>query len=157
VVCAFFSDEAIRVDTRALYRISLILGIIVLISSVVAVREIHTEERGMELALIAGLAAGGFFLITGLVGVLTERPMTEEEEEEKLAIQQLTSDRPVISVSAAIGIYVVVLAVIGGVIVGIASKDSGAGIQTFIAGLILGGVIYGVGVLLGHRPVEEEG
>lgn len=144
-------------DTRALFRISLILGLVVLICSVVAVREIHTEERGIELLMIAGIAAGGFFLITGLTGVLTERPMTEEDEQERLAAQQLTSGRPLVSVSTAIGIYVLVLAIIAGMIVGIASDDSGAGIQTFIAGLILGGVIYGAGVLLGHRPVEEEG
>jgi len=144
------------VDTRALFRISLILGVIVLISSVVAVRELRTDERGIELLMIAGIAAGGFFLITGLTGVLTQRPMTEEEEE-TLPVQPVTSGRPIVSVSTAIGIYVLILAVIAGTIVGIASKDSGAGIQTFIAGLILGGVIYGVGVLLGHRPVGEEG
>jgi hypothetical protein len=145
------------VDSRALYRISLILGIIVLASSVFAVRQLHTDDRGLELALITGIAAGGFFLIAGLTGVLTERPMTEEEEEEALAVQQLTSERPAISVSAAMGIYVVVISIIGAVIVGIALDDVGAAVQTFLAGLILGGVIYGAGVLLGHRPVEEEG
>jgi uncharacterized membrane protein len=145
------------VDTRALYRISLILGIVVLIGSVIAVREFPTEERGVEMAMIAGIAAGAFFFIAGLAGVLAERPMTEEEEEEALAIQQLTNERPVISVAAAMGIYVLVLSVIGSTIVGIALDDFGAAVQTFLAGLILGGVIYGVGVLLGHRPVEEEG
>jgi hypothetical protein len=145
------------VDTRALFRISLILGIIVLVSSVIAVREFHTDDRGIELAMIAGIAAGGFFLIAGLTGVLTEQPMTEEEEEEALAVQQLTSERPAISVSAAMGIYVLILSVIGAIIVGIALDDVGAAVQTFLAGLILGGVIYGAGVLLGHRPVEEEG
>jgi hypothetical protein len=145
------------VDTRALFRISLILGIIVLIGSVFAVRQFHTEERGVELAMIAGIAAGGFFLIAGLTGVLAERPMTEEEEEDALAVQQLTNERPAISVSAAMGIYVLVLSVIGSAIVGIALDDFGAAIQTFVAGLILGGVVFGVGALLGHRPVEEEG
>jgi hypothetical protein len=145
------------VDTRALFRISLILGIIVLVGSVIAVRQFHTEERGVELAMIAGIAAGGFFLIAGLTGVLTERPMTEDEEEEALAVQQLTSERPVVSVWAAMGIYMLVLSVIGAVIVGIALDDFGAAVQTFLAGLILGGVVYGVGTLLGHRPIEEEG
>jgi hypothetical protein len=143
------------VDTRALFRTSLILGIIVSVSALIAVRTIHTEERGMELALIAAMAAGGFFFISGLVGVLNERPMTEEEEEEALAVQRVTSTRPPISVSAAIGIYVLVLAVVAGLIVGIALRDAGAGIQTFTAGMILGGVIWGLGLVLGHRPVEE--
>jgi hypothetical protein len=145
------------VDTRALFRISLILGVIVLIGSVIAVREFHTEERGVELAMIAGIAAGAFFFIAGLAGVLTERPMTEDEEEEALAVQQLTNERPAVSVWAAMGIYVLVLSIIGSVIVGIALDDAGAAVQTFVAGLILGGVIYGVGTLLGHRPIEEEG
>ncbi|MGE3601735.1 MAG: hypothetical protein AB7N70_40070 [Dehalococcoidia bacterium] len=145
-------------DTRALFRISLVLGIIVLVSSVIAVREFHTEDRGLELALIAGIAAGGFFLITGLAGVLAHPPRTEEEEAEAAAVQQLTSERPAISVTAAMGLYVLVLSVIGAIIVGIALDDFGAGIQTFVAGLILGGVIYGAGLLLGLRPtVEEEG
>lgn len=142
-------------DTRALFRISLILGIVVLASAVIAVRSVHTEERGMELTLIAGIAIGGFFLISGLIGVLHEPPLTAEEEEEALAVQQVTATRPPISVATAVGIYVLILAVIAGVIVGIAADDSGAGIQTFTAGLILGGVIWGLGVLLGHRPVEE--
>lgn len=144
-------------DTRALFRISLILGVIVLVGSVIAVRQFHTDARGVELAMIAGMVAGGFFLIAGLTGVLTERPMTEEEEEEALAVQQLTNERPVVSVSAAMGIYVLILSIIGSVIVGIALDDVGAAVQTFVAGLILGGVIFGVGTLLGHRPIEEEG
>lgn len=142
-------------DTRALFRTSLILGIIVSVSALIAVRSIRTEERGMELALIAAMAAGGFFFISGLVGVLNERPMTAEEEEEALAVQRVTSTRPPIAVSTAIGIYVVVLAVVAGLIVGIALRDAGAGIQTFTAGMILGGVIWGLGLVLGHRPVEE--
>jgi hypothetical protein len=143
------------VDTRALFRISLILGIIISVSALIAVRSIHTEERGMELALIAAMAVGGFFFISGLVGVLHEPPMTEEEEEEALAVQRVTSTRPPISVSAAVAIYVLVLTVVAGLVVGIALRDAGAGIQTFTAGMILGGVIWGLGLVLGHRPVEE--
>lgn len=142
-------------DTRALFRISFLLGIVVLAASLIAVRTIHTEEQGMILALIAGMAAGGFFLITGLVGILNERPLAEDEEEEALAVQQVTATRPPVSVTTAVGIYVLILAAIAGLIVGIAQRDAGAGIQTFTFGLILGGVIWGLGVLLGHRPVEE--
>jgi hypothetical protein len=142
------------VDTRALFRISFLLGIVILTASLIATRTIHTEERGMILALIAGMAIGGFFLISGLVGILNERPLTEEEEE-ALAVQQVTATRPPISVTTAVGIYVLILAAVAGLIAGIAFRDAGAGIQTFTFGLILGGVIWGLGVLLGHRPVEE--
>lgn len=142
-------------DLRALNRLSLITGILILLGTIVAIREMHTEERGIELLLIAGLAVGAFLTIVGLVNVLLEPPTTAEEEEDERAEETLRTDRPV-SITTAIGAYILVLAVVSGIIVGIATGDAGFGIQTFTFGLILGGVIWGLGVLLGHRPVEEE-
>jgi hypothetical protein len=141
-------------DLRALNRLSLTAGILILLGTIVAIREMHAEERGIEVLLIAGLAIGAFLTIVGLVNVLMEPPARVEEEEEP-AEELLPAGRPV-SITTAIGAYILVLAVISGIIVGIAADDPGAGIQTFTFGLILGGVIWGLGVLLGHRPVEEE-
>jgi len=141
-------------DLRALNRLSLVTGILILLCTIVAIRQMHTEERGIEVLLIAGLAIGAFFTIVGLVNVLMESPVRDDEELEP-ADEPVRAGRPV-SVAAALGAYIVVLSVVAGIIVGIASDDAGAGIQTFTFGLILGGVIWGLGVLLGHRPVEEE-
>jgi hypothetical protein len=115
---------------------------------------VHTEEAGMIFVMVATLAIGGFLAISGLVGVLTAPSMTREEAEEALIDAQERAGRP-ISVSSAIAIYVLFLAVVAALIVGIATRDTGAGIQTFTFGLILGGVVWGLGLLLGHRPVEE--
>ena len=141
-------------DLRALNRLSLVTGILILLCTIVAIRQMHTEERGIELLLIAGLAIGAFLTIVGLVNVLMEPPVRADEEDEP-AEEPTPAGRP-ISITAAIGGYIVVLSVVAGIIVGIASGDAGFGIQTFTFGLILGGVIWGLGVLLGHRPVEEE-
>ena len=141
-------------DLRALNRLSLIAGILILLGTIVAIREMHTEERGIEVLLIAGLAIGAFLTIVGLVNVLLEPPVVAEEEEADLAEEPLPTGRPV-SIAAAIGGYILVLSLVAGIIVGVAADDAGFGIQTFTFGLILGGVIWGLGVLLGHRPVEE--
>lgn len=144
-------------DTRALARLSLVAGILVLIAAVVLVRRVHTEEQGMELVFVGALAVGGFLTISGLAGVLTQQPMTEAEEDAWLAEQEMrTGAGRAPSVSTAIGIYLMVLSVVAGVIVGVAAEDAGAGIQTFTFGLILGGVIWGLGLLLGYRPAEDE-
>ncbi|MGH2584610.1 MAG: hypothetical protein ACRDJE_06820 [Dehalococcoidia bacterium] len=141
-------------STRALSRIGLVVGLLVAIAAIITIREYRTEERGVELALVGALAAGGFMLISGLVGVLSQQPMTEEEEEEQLAAEQTAAGRTP-SVATAIGLYMLALAAIAAVIVGIVVDDTGAAIQTFTFGLILGAAVYGLGVLLGHRPVEE--
>ena len=143
-------------DLRALYRTSLAAGILISIASLVVIRRVHTEDRGMEVLLIAGLAIGAFLTIVGLVNVLMEPPLPAEEDDEAAALadERIPRGRPV-SVATAIGIYIVVLSVIAAFVVGVAAKDAGAGIQTFTFGLILGGVIWGLGVLLGHRPIEE--
>ena len=140
-------------DTRALKRLSLWTGIIVLLTALVLVRRVHTEERALELVLIIALAVGAFLTISGIVGVLTEPPRPAPEENDEATIGPVTG-RP-ISVTTAVGIYLLVLAVIAGVVVGIASDDVGAGVQTFTFGLILGAVVWGLGLLLGYRPVEE--
>jgi hypothetical protein len=142
------------VDTRALKRLSLIVGILILIGSIIAVRQFRTEDSGLEVLLIAGLAIGGLLLLSGLFGVISEPPMTEEEEEAALAAEQVASGRPM-SVSTAMGLYLLVLSVLAGIVVGVASGDLGFGIQAFTFGLILSGVVYGLGVLLGYRPAEE--
>ena len=141
-------------DPRALKRLSLMLGVLVLLTSLFLTRRIHTEERGMELVLIAAMAIGAFFTISGLIGVLTEPPRTELEEEEEFVPAAVRTGRGP-SLATAFGVYLLILAVIAGIVVGIATDDAGAGIQTFTFGLILGGVIYGLGVLLGYRPAEE--
>jgi hypothetical protein len=143
------------VDVRAFYRICLALGLLLAIASLVVIRRMQTDSVGVQALLVAGLAAGICLFVSGLVGVLAEQPITEEEEEAALAEEQVHARRPV-SIATAVGIYIVALAAIAGVVVGIAFHDPGPGIQTFTFGLILGGVIWGLGVLLGYRPVEEE-
>ena len=142
-------------DQRALNRVSLIAGLLIAIASLVTIRRYHTDETGVQFLLVAGLAIGACLFIVGLVNLLMEPPVTPEEDEEALAETEVRRGRPV-SVATAIGAYLLALAVITAVIVGIAMNDAGAGIQTFTFGLILGGAIWGLGVLLGHRPVEEE-
>ena len=141
-------------DPRALKRVSLMLGVLVVLTGLFLTRRIHTEERGMELVLIAAMAIGAFFTISGLIGVLTEPPRSEAEDEEEFVPAEVRSGRGP-SLATAFGVYLLILAVIAGIVVGIAADDAGAGIQTFTFGLILGGVIYGLGLLLGYRPVEE--
>ena len=142
-------------DLRALRRLLLIVGIVVLIASVITARRVHTEERAMEVALIAAIAAGAFLTISGLIGVLTEPPapaaVAYDETAEPTALPEARGP----SLGVAIGVYLFVLALLAGIIVGIAARDAGAGIQTFTFGLILGAIIFGIGYMLGHRPVEE--
>lgn len=140
-------------NTRALHWVSLWVGILLTIVALVMIRQTHTEERAMELAMIAALAIGGFLLISGLIGTLTEppRPAFADDEPDDLPAQ----GRPV-SVSTAIGVYLFAIAVIAGIVVGIFAEDVGAAIQTFTFGVILGGVIWGLGLLLGYRPAEDD-
>jgi hypothetical protein len=139
---------------RALNRLSLIAGILILIGTLITIRNVHTEDRGMEVLFVAGLAIGAFLLIVGLVNVLMEPSLTPEEEEGLLLEEDLHARRPP-SVTTAIAVFILVLAAIAGVVVGVATGDSGYGIQTFTFSLIFGGVIWGLGLLLGYRPVEE--
>ena len=141
-------------DPRALKRLSLILGVLVLVSGLFVTRRVHTDERGMELVLIALMAVGAFLTISGLIGVLTEPPRAALDEDEEVVAPALRTGRAP-SLATAFGLYLLILSVIAGIVVGIATDDAGAGIQTFTFGLILGGVIYGLGVLLGYRPAEE--
>jgi hypothetical protein len=143
------------VDQRALNRVSLIAGLLIAIASLVTIRRYHTDETGVQFLLVAGLAIGGCLFIVGLVNMLMEPPVTPEEEDEALAEAEVRRGRPV-SIATAVGVYLLALSAIAAVVVGIALNDVGAGIQTFTFGLILGGVIWGLGVLLGYRPVEEE-
>jgi hypothetical protein len=143
------------VHLRALNRVSLIAGLLVLIGTVVAIRNVHTEDRGVEVLFVTGLAVGAFLLIVGLVNVLMEPSLTPEEEEDALLEEDLHARRP-LSITSAIATLILVLSVVAGTIVGVATGDSGYGIQTFTFSLIFGGVIWGLGLLLGHRPVEEE-
>jgi hypothetical protein len=142
------------VDSRALGRVSLILGTIVLIVSVVVAARSHISERNEQVLLVAALSAGVFLTVAGLASWLSEKPITQAEEERQLALAQEESGRTP-NVSKAVAIYLLVLTLITGVIVGVATGDTGAGIQTFTFGLILSGVVWGLGVLLGYRPAEE--
>ena len=142
-------------DTRALGRLSLIVGLIILIASAFVTARTHFDESAEQLLLVLALALGIFLLLAGLINVLSERPLSVEEEEEELAEVQVFSGKPP-SIATALGIYILVLSLVAGVIVGVMTEDVGAGIQTFTFGLILSGAIAGIGLLLGYRPTAEE-
>ena len=139
-------------DTRALGRLSLIVGLIILIASAFVTARTHFDESAEQLLLVLALALGIFLLLAGLVNVLSERPLSVEEE---LAEVQVFSGKPP-SIATALGIYILVVSLVAGVIVGVMTEDVGAGIQTFTFGLILSGAIAGIGLLLGYRPTAEE-
>ena len=133
----------------------LLSGILITAAAMIVTARMHAEERALEILLIAAMAIGLFLVIAGLIGILTEPPRPSDEfalDEE--AATPLAARRPP-SIATALGVYLFILAVIAGIVVGVAQDDAGAGIQTFSFGLILGGVIAGIGFLLGHRPVEE--
>lgn len=139
-------------NVRALARLLLIAGSLILFSSLVMARIWHTEDRTNEVMIIAAIALGAFLTITGLNATVTEpepAPMMDEADEPVVAGAGPSAVR------IAIGVYLFVLAIAAGIVVGVAQGDSGAGIQTFTAGVIFGGVIFGIGFMLGHRPAEE--
>lgn len=141
---------------RALKRLMLIVGVLVLAGSLAATRRVHADERVIEVTLIAGMAIGLFLAISGLLGVLTEPSETAEQreaEELQLAEERAAGRGP--TVAAAIGSYLLLVALVLGAVVGIAQNDIGVAIQTFTAALILGGVIVGIGLMLAYRPAEE--
>jgi hypothetical protein len=145
------------VSVPALKRLMLAVGILVLLVSLIIVRRVHTAEPVIEAAFIAALAAGVFFSAAGLIGVLTEPPETPDEREgEELALAEERAAGHGPTIGAAMGGYLLVIALIVAGVVGIAQNDIGAAIQTFTAALVLGGVIFGIGWLLAYRPPVEE-
>ena len=60
-----------------------------------------TDDQGMEVLFVAGLAIGAFLLIVGVVNVLLEPSLTPEEEEELLLEEDLHARRP-FSITTAI-------------------------------------------------------
>jgi FtsH-binding integral membrane protein len=143
------------IDMRALGRISLTLGTLGLIATAVVAARYHVSERDEQLLLVAALSAGVFLTVAGLASWLSEKPLTEAEEERQLALAQEQAGGPP-SATKAVAVYILVLSIVTGVIVGVATDDVGSGIQTFTFGLILSGVIWGLGVLLGYRPPRNE-
>lgn len=140
----------------ALKRLMLVVGILVLLVSLITVRRVHTTEPAVEAAFIAALAFGVFLSAIGLIGVLTEPHETlDQRDDEELALAEERAAGRGPTVAAAMGGYLLVIALIVAGIVGIAQDDIGAAIQTFTAALVLGGVIFGVGWVLAYRPVEE--
>ena len=140
----------------ALKRLMLVGGILVLLVSLIVVRRVHTTEPVIEAAFIAALAAGVFLSAVGLIGVLTEpRETQEQREDEELALADERAAGRGPTIAAAMGGYLLVVALIVAGVVGIAQDDIGAAIQTFTAALVLGGVVFGVGWLLAYRPAEE--
>ena len=139
------------IDARALGRVSLMIGVLVLIAATVVAARSHIAERNEQVLLVAALSIGVFLTVCGLLSWLSEKPLTEAEEERQIALAQQESVRTP-SVSKAIAIYLLAVSVITGVIVGAATGDPGAGIQSFPFGLILSGAVWGLGVLFGYRP-----
>jgi hypothetical protein len=144
------------VDTRALKRLLLWVGIPIMIAAFILMRRVHADTRGMELALIGLFTLGAFLTLSGLLGTLTEPPRTEDELAEDAAARSAAEPTRAPSVATAMGAYILVLAAVAGAVVGVAQSDAGAGIQTFTYGVILGGVVFGLGYLLGHRPAAGE-
>lgn len=145
-------------DTRALKRLLLLVGVPIMIAAVILMRRVRAESAAMEYLLIALLALGAFLAISGLVGTLTEPPVPDDAFDDASPLSRAGDTLPPRppAVAAAMGMYVVLLAIVAGIIVGVAQGDAGVGIQTFTFGIILGGIIFGVGYLLGHRPAAEE-
>lgn len=139
-------------NTRALRRLTLALGIVILVAAVVVVRRVPAETRADQWLQIAALTLGAFLLICGVITTITEPPPTAEEREQVYGLPTRAVRRS--AVNTIIGLYVGFLAIVAGAVVGIATGDVGAGIQTFTYGAIVGGILVGVGVLLGHRPSE---
>ena len=142
-------------EPRALRRVTFLTGLLITIAAVITASRMRTEERAIEVALIAAIAVGAFLLISGLIGMLTEPTQAEVETFDEETEPAPQPERRAPSIATAMGIYLFILAALAGVIVGIAQDDPGVGIQTFTFGLILGAVVWGIGVVLGHRPVEE--
>jgi len=144
------------VDTRALKRLLLIIGIPITLAALILMREVRADTRGMEWTLIGLFALGAFLTISGLVGTLTEPPRAEDDQAEEVSAPATVAPARAPSVATAMGAYIFVLAAVAGAVVGVAQDDAGAGIQTFTFGVILGGVVFGLGFLLGHRAAAEE-
>lgn len=149
-------------DPRALRRLTLLVGVLVLASAFIMARRVHTEERNAELAIISALAAGIFLTVAGVISLLTEPPAPDVDDYDELdepegALPAVAEWRPprATFVASLVGIFLIVVAAVIGAIVGAADRDVGTGLQTFTAALILGGVVLGVGLLLGYRPSEE--
>lgn len=152
-------------DPRALRRLTLIVGVLVLVAAFVMARRVHTEARNAELAIIGALAAGIFLTVAGAISLLTEPPapaVEYDEYDEPFVPADLAGEtaewRPprATFVATLVGIFLLIVAAVIGAIVGAADRDLGTGIQTFTFALILGGVVLGLGLLLGYRPGEPE-
>lgn len=140
-------------DVRALRRLMFLVGLVLLIVTVAAARRTHSESTGTQLALIGGIALGAFFFIAGLAGILTEQPRPAVDLETEPA-PKFEGRRP--NAGVVIGLYVAVLAVIAGIAAGVGFGDAGYGIQAFTFAVILGGMVFGLGYMLGHHPIDIE-
>jgi uncharacterized membrane protein YphA (DoxX/SURF4 family) len=133
-----------------------IVGLVIFLSALLIGRSLHTENRAIQFLIVAEMALGLFFLVAGVQKWLTmpSRAALTEEEREREAIG-ISPTKPPVSVATALGIYFLILAVAGALIVGFASGDAGYAVQVFTYTLIVGALLYGLGRLLGHRPAAD--
>src|SRR5262249_25639698 len=99
-------------------QVMLVLGILVFVGGIIATRRVHTEDTANEIAIILTLAAGAFLFIAGLLGVLSmpPGPSPYDETAEPEPVREATPS----AVSTAIGVYIAVVALVSGLVVGFA-------------------------------------